>query len=220
MRAPSRSQTSEEYLTISPTAGGLRSSQRRNYAASAERLAPFADRVELIRAALSNSNGTADLLRTSHSGAHSLLEVGDMRFYDGRVDNLEPEHVETLTLDRLCASRNIEVLDILKMDIQGGELLALQGAEGLLARGAVRLIALEVMFQPLYREQPLFWDLQQYLQRFGYAFQGLYDPKLHAVNPAVLRWADAIFVAPSLSELAIAGPGPEVLTNHERSSEP
>ena len=48
----------------------------------------------------------------------------------------------------------------------------------------------------------MFWDLQAYLQGFGYSFQGLYDPKLHVANPAILRWADAIFVAPTLAELA------------------
>jgi FkbM family methyltransferase len=195
-------QTTEEYVAAFPNCRVIAlEPESANHAAAAERLAPFGGRVELLRVALAGSDGTADLLRTSHSGAHSLLEVGDMRHYDVLVDVLAPERIETVTLDRLCAQRGIVVLDVLKMDIQGGELMALQGAASLLARGAIRLIALEVAFQPLYRQQPMFWDLQAYLHGFGYSFQGLYDPKLHVANPAILRWADAIFVAPGLAEL-------------------
>jgi FkbM family methyltransferase len=172
-----------------------------NHAAAVAALAPFGDRVELIRAGLSNIDGEADLYLTSHSGAHSLLEVGDMRYYDEPVEVLPPERIRIVSLDRLCAERGIETLDILKMDIQGGELLALKGAKGLLARGAVRLIALEVLFQPLYREQPSFWDLADHLRGYGYALQGIYEPQLHPGNAAVLRWADAIFVSPQMCRL-------------------
>jgi hypothetical protein len=97
------------------------------------------------------------------------------------------------------------------MDIQGGELMALRGAEAMLSRGAIRLIALEVLFQPLYRPQPSFWDLQQHLQQYGYAFQGLYEAKYHDTNPAILRWADAIVVASGMATLnppAPASPAP------------
>ena len=90
---------------------------------------------------------------------------------------------------------------MLKMDIQGAELLALRGAAGLLARHAIRLIALEVLFQPLYRNQPTFWDIADHLRSLGYALQGIHEQRHHAVNHAVLRWADAVFVAPELVAL-------------------
>jgi FkbM family methyltransferase len=194
--------TTAEYLDSFPACRVIAlEPERVNHATAERRLAPFGDRVELVRAGLSDSNDGAPFHMTSHSGAHSLLEIGDMRYYDEPVGILALQRIETITLDRLCAARAIDVLDILKMDIQGGELMALRGAEGMLAQGAIRLIALEVLFQPLYRRQPSFWDLQQHLQRFGYAFQGLYDAKYHTANPAVLRWADAIFVAPALAAL-------------------
>ena len=79
--------------------------------------------------------------------------------------------------------------------------MALQGAAQMLARGAIRVVVLEVLFQPLYRNQPTFWDLALHLQRYRYALQGLYEPQLHAKNPALLRWADAIFVAPQMAQV-------------------
>lgn len=172
-----------------------------NHAVALAALASYGDRVELLPIGLSDANASADLRLTSHSGAHSLLEVGDVRFYDEPVDVLPPERIETVTLDRLCKDRGIDTLDILKMDIQGGELMALKGAETMLVRGAIRLIVLEVLFQPLYKDQPMFWDLADHLHRYGYALQGIYQLRHHDQNPALLCWADAIFAAPGMSTI-------------------
>ena len=124
---------------------------RENFAKAAARVAAFGDRVELVRAGLSESEGTADLYRNAYDMTHSLLKLGDMRYYDEPFAALAPEKIETITVDSLCAKRNIEVVDILKMDIQGGELKALQGAKDMLSRGAIRLVVLEVNFVPLYQ---------------------------------------------------------------------
>jgi FkbM family methyltransferase len=172
-----------------------------NHAVAAAALAPYGDRVELLPFGLSDTNSKADLRLTSHSGAHSLLEVGDMRFYDEPVDVLPPERIETVTLDRLCEDRGLSTLDILKMDIQGGELMALKGARALLGRGAIRLIVLEVLFQALYKHQPMFWDLADHLRGYGYALQGIYQLRHHAQNPSLLCWADAIFAAPGMTTI-------------------
>ena len=172
-----------------------------NFAIAKETLAPFGERVELLPFALGETDGRLPLRLTSHSGAHSLLEVGDMRYYDAPVETLAPIEVRVVKLDSLLAERRLDRLDILKMDIQGAELLALRGASELLARHAIRLIALEVLFQPLYRNQPTFWDIADHLRSLGYAQQGIYDQKHHSANHAILRWADAVFVAPELLAL-------------------
>lgn len=172
-----------------------------NFAIAKETLAPFGDRVDVLPLALAETDGIVSLRRTSHSGAHSLLEVGDMRYYDAPVETLAPIEVQAISLDSLCDRYRLDRLDILKMDIQGAELRALRGAHGLLARQAIGLIALEVLFQPLYRDQPTFWDIADHLRSLGYALQGLHEQRHHAANHAVLRWADAVFVAPRLLAL-------------------
>jgi FkbM family methyltransferase len=172
-----------------------------NFAVAKETLAPFGERVELLPFALGETDGSAPLRLTSHSGAHSLLEVNDMRYYDAPVETLTPIAVRVVRLDSLLAERQLDRLDILKMDIQGAELLALRGAAKLLVRHAVRLIALEVLFQPLYRDQPTFWDIAEYLRSRGYALQGIYEQRHHPANHAILRWADAVFVAPGFVAL-------------------
>ena len=84
------------------------------------------------------------------------------------------------------------------MDIQGGELKALQGAKDMLSRGAIRLIVLEVNFVPMYRDMPTFWDIADYLRGHDYALQGIYELRHQPQQPAVLCWADAIFATPQM----------------------
>jgi FkbM family methyltransferase len=195
-------QTAAQYLEHFPGSRVIAlEPEPENLALAKQALAPFGDRVELLPFALAQADGSVLLRRTSHSGAHSLLEVGDMRYYDAPVETLAPIEVRAVSLDSLCATYGLDRLDILKMDIQGAELLALRGAGKLLSCQAIGLIALEVLFQPLYRDQPIFWDIADHLRAFGYALQGIHDQRHHAVNHAVLRWADAVFVAPRLLAL-------------------
>jgi FkbM family methyltransferase len=167
-----------------------------NFEASRVRLAPFGDRVRMFLVGLADNNGTAELKVNSHDGTHSLLEIGDVSQWDSPATTLDRRPVETVTLDRLSGEQGLSRIDVLKLDIQGGELSALKGAEGLLRRRAIGLIAAEVNFLPIYRDTPLFWDVAAYLQSLGYRLHGLFD--LHHVldGSGALRWADAIFVAP------------------------
>ena len=191
-----------QYLEHFPNCGVIAlEPEPENFAIARKVLAPFGERVELLPFALAEADGNVALHLTSHSGAHSLLEVGDMRYYDAPVETLPPIEVRAVTLDSLSAEHRLDRVDILKMDIQGAELLALRGAAKLLARHAIRLIALEVLFQPLYRDQPTFWDIADHLRPLGYALQGIHEQRHHAANHAILRWADAVFVAPELVAL-------------------
>ena len=87
--------TTEQYLTYFPNCRviGLEPASS-NFEVSVERLASFGSSVEMVRAALSETDGSADLRLTSHSGSHSLLELGDdMRFFDEPISALPSERV-------------------------------------------------------------------------------------------------------------------------------
>ena len=45
--------------------------------------------------------------------------------------------VPTITIDLFCERHNIKTIDLLKLDIQGGELLALKGAVNMLQKGGI-----------------------------------------------------------------------------------
>ena len=79
-----------------------------NFAIAKKALAPFGERVELLPFALAETDGNVALRLTSHSGAHSLLEVGDMRYYDAPVETLTPIEVRAVTLDSLSAEHRLD----------------------------------------------------------------------------------------------------------------
>ena len=109
--------------------------------------------------------------------------------------------VQTITLDGFCADNNLEHIDILKLDIQGGEAKALLGAQGLLSMQKIDVIYTEVQFISLYEGAPLFHELCEVLKGFGYALYGLYD--LVIAENGQLRFADAIFIPPRVRERAL-----------------
>jgi FkbM family methyltransferase len=98
--------------------------------------------------------------------------------------------VRAITLDEFCNAEGLSHVDLLKMDIQGGEALALEGAAELLRRRAVRVVYLEVLFAPLYDGQAYFCDVVRVLNRHGYRLFGLYN-LVHREDG--LGWGDAIF---------------------------
>jgi len=85
---------------------------------------------------------------------NSLLEA-DSRWSDywggGKLENKNQLEVEAVTLDDFCAKNNIPEIDILKLDIQGAEHLALTGAARMLEEQAIALIYSEIIMAPTYR---------------------------------------------------------------------
>jgi hypothetical protein len=83
------------------------------------------------------------------------------------------------------------MVDILKMDIQGGEFSALIGSENILSNQKINLIYFETYFQQQYVDQPLFYKIGQKLFENGYILQDLYF-KIYGNDNLV--WCDAIFL--------------------------
>ena len=110
---------------------------------------------------------------------------------DEQVKNKSKIEVETISLDEYCRENGVQHIDILKMDIQGGELDALKGASGLLSGKKIRLIYTETNFIPQYVDQPLFQDLMVFLYKFGYRLQDIYNP---IYGKGSLAWCDAIYL--------------------------
>jgi FkbM family methyltransferase len=155
-------------------------------------------RVKPHRLAVADADGIKTLFVNRFDPTSSLLPVagGAGRYVDasltepaGRTD------VVATRLDEFCRRHGLERIDVLKLDIQGCELMALRGAEGLLRQAAVRLIYTEVLFAGLYEGQAFFHDIERFLDAVGYRLFGIYD--LHYAGMGGLAWADAIFLPAS-----------------------
>lgn len=89
-------------------------------------------------------------------------------------------------------------VDFLKLDVQGAELMVLQSAQRTLEQTAV--VHCEVEFGPIYLGQPLYPDIQAFLNQRQFELIDLVMPqRYHYVGSGVeaaedrLLWADAVF---------------------------
>jgi FkbM family methyltransferase len=106
---------------------------------------------------------------------------------------------ETKRLDDIAETVGV---DLLKLDVQGAELMALQGAAERLKSALV--VHTEVEFVPLYKDQPLFADIDAHLRSKGFLLHQMgftgrtFKPMVfkNDVNAMLSQWlwGDAVYV--------------------------
>jgi len=132
--------------------------------------------------ALHSSRGERDFFLTQHARMSSLLEFdaraftrhfGLMAGSAGWARGLEPRRKQTTkteTADNFFRSQNLERIDFLKLDTQGTELEILKGTREYLSDARIAVIKTEVSFQPVYRDQCTFSDIDRFLKEHGFMF--------------------------------------------------
>ncbi|AHI66592.1 FkbM family methyltransferase [Burkholderia thailandensis] len=76
------------------------------------------------------------------------------------------QEIDVTTLDAWLAESGVRAPDFIKLDVQGAELDVLRGAAACLRD--VRALELEVEFNPIYQDQPLFADVDAFLRQQGF----------------------------------------------------
>lgn len=149
-------------------------------------LQPINERHFIHRIALGEIDGDRVLYNTQGPESNSLLEF----LPNGPLNKIHAvighEPVECRTLDELIIEGK-DAVDLLKMDVQGAELLVLQGAKELIAASRP-VIYCEVSFQPAYQNHPLIETVDDYLESLGYRRLYLYASAMPDL------WGDAIYV--------------------------
>jgi FkbM family methyltransferase len=129
----------------------------------------------------------------------SLLPLDDAS--NARFNHLSTLH--TVRTEQVVTRRLDDVLppgpvDFLKLDVQGAELMVLEGGRETVAAGAV--VHCEVEFSPIYAGQPLYPDVHRALTEHGFTLIDFVNPARYyylgpsgaATNDRLL-WADAVF---------------------------
>lgn len=147
----------------------------------------------------------------------SLLEPNDdllAMFHELRdvTRVVETRRVQTVRLDDVP---EVKGADYLKLDVQGGELMVLQGATATLRD--IIVLHTEIEFVPIYKRQPLFSDIDAYVRS-----QGLVLHKISGMKGATFKlpgidvelggtvnqmmWGEAVYVRDfmKLGELSAA----------------
>lgn len=97
--------------------------------------------------------------------------------------------VQTARLDALLDRAALEAPALLKVDVQGHEYEAIEGAAGIL--GAFAQVVVEVSFAQLYEDQKLAGDVTALLHDAGFALVGVFNVR-RARSGACLQ-ADFLF---------------------------
>jgi len=103
--------------------------------------ARLGDHASVHHLAFGAEDGSASL-----SAPPGLPELGSLHVRDLRQFGLvvgEIEAVSVRSIASFCAEHDIDHIDLLKLDVEGHELAALQGAAGMLQRGAIVAIQFE-----------------------------------------------------------------------------
>lgn len=121
--------------------------------------------------ALSDTNGQATFYRSDdpkhkdNKQSGSLLEPKDHLKYSP-VTFDEKIIVPTITIDTWATKNNVQHIDLLWLDMQGAELLALKAGQSILK--TVTAIYTEVEFVEAYKEQALYGEIKQWLEEQGF----------------------------------------------------
>ncbi|MBD2088944.1 FkbM family methyltransferase [Microcoleus sp. FACHB-1515] len=161
--------------------------------------------------ALSNAIGESTLYVTRSPMCSSLYPPNEifLQRFAGLIELVGLDfsvELETTTLDAFCAAEAIEAIDFLQIDVQGADLLVLQGATDLLDR-SVLAVQIEVEFAPLYHNQPLFADVDAFLRNQGFSLFDLAQARRpRPISPihgrTQLLWGDAFYFRDLLADSA------------------
>jgi FkbM family methyltransferase len=139
----------------------------------------LADRDGMMKFHLNDVPDTSSLLPTSNSAD---------RFGYGKVMRTESvASVQSRTIDSIASEYKIDQIDLLKLDLQGGEFLALRGAERMLKEKRVEMILTEVFFVQAYDGQVIAGGLFRYLAQFGFEILGLYSLRVRGEDGTLLE---------------------------------
>ncbi len=143
--------------------------------------------------ALSDKESVVNLNVTRSPGNTSLFTPGNnlKEMYPAESEIEKIEQVEAVTIDR-WAERNGNIpVEIMKFDIQGGELKALEGAVHVLQTSTL-LVYSEILFNPLYDGGAIYSEIDLFFRKHGFVLYDIYKPRYH--RKGNLLWANAVFV--------------------------
>jgi FkbM family methyltransferase len=136
----------------------------------ADRLNQRHPRKTFISTALSDSTGRKELYLTKHRGWSSLYKpnqnlLNRFDFYEEEYIIEDTIKIDTTTLDALSEEIK-EDYDLIKIDAQGSEGDIVSGGKKTISDSLA--IEFETHFKPLYKDQPLFYEIHEMLSELGY----------------------------------------------------
>jgi FkbM family methyltransferase len=134
--------------------------------------------------ALSDRSGQFKMITSENSNTNRLAE--------GNVSETSQFEIVTCsTIDEICRERNVGLIDLLKIDVEGKEIEVLNGAANKLSRGEVRVLLCEFEFLPNSIEpHGNFQEIYEFMTQLDYSIVSVYS---EGVDRCGLRWGNVLF---------------------------
>jgi FkbM family methyltransferase len=141
---------------------------------------------------------SSSLLPTNHSLV-DRFSVAD------RFRETQQVPIRLTDIDSFLAETRVEYVDFIKLDVEGAELMALEGSREMLRR-SVHGVFVEIWFHRDHIGRPLFPDIDAFLRAFGYVLFDMRDlirwrrktqrgtEVRHQVNGGQLMFANALYL--------------------------
>lgn len=150
-------------------------------------------RLRAFNLALGNDSGIKQMFKSSFSPSSSMLPMLDLhkKEWPDSSSNTIVE-INSITLDDWIEDFDEIFNDdfLVKLDVQGYELLVIQG--GINTIKQAKIVLIEVCFYEFYENQPLFDDVYNCLRKLGFEYRGNLHQFISKNNKKII-FADAIF---------------------------
>lgn len=134
--------------------------------------------------AISNKPGKDKFFIANNAGfSNSLLELDQHKIIYPDCEYICDIEVDCTTIDLLVEENHYNI-DVICLDIQGAELMALEGATKTLKN--VNIIYIEVALVSLYKNSPILPDLDKFLKKFNF--------KRVLTTLEENEWGDALYI--------------------------
>ncbi|HEY9619623.1 MAG TPA: FkbM family methyltransferase [Crinalium sp.] len=156
------------------------------------------DNMLAIQCAVSDRNGTVTLHVTSEDQSSSILPLKHHQDLYPGIQETHQVEVPSTTLDDLLDDLQLDTADfnLLYLDIQGAELLALQGAAHLLHH--IDAINTEINYEELYEGCALIHQIDEFLEAYGFE-------RVETTTPYHPSWGDAFYVKKPVITMSTLG---------------
>lgn len=143
--------------------------------------------------AISDREGIVELQITESPGSTSLLTPGrHLKMMNPNGATVKSvEKIEAVTIDEWTKRKGDPAIQLMKFDIQEGELRALRGAARVLQTSTI-LVYTEISFNPLYNGGAIYSEIDLCLREYGFILYDIFKPKYDPKGP--LMWGNAIFL--------------------------
>lgn len=146
---------------------------------------------------IGDQKGELDFFKNNNTGTSSFLEPND--FHKSHMARkYQKIKVPVVSIADFCNENDINDIAILKLDIEGFELKALQGCEEMLKNKQIEFVFAEVNLIPTYDGQCLIEEVIAYLRSLNYIPYNFYGNNETTLRESIIT--NILFMSPKVAQ--------------------